>query len=306
MLKHITLRQIEVFRALVETHTVSAAAVVLGISQPAVSKSIAQLEKDAGMQLFDRVRGRLVPGRQGMRLYEEIARIFAGVDQVARAVELIRNEKDRLLVAVLPGLGDRFIHAVARHFLDQRDDVFLSIITRDSPTIMNLVSAGEVDIGIVSGEFASPVLRAKPLFRTGLICAMPRRHALARRKQIHAEDLHGHRYIAFSQQTLRTQIDSFLHAQGVEPDHVLEAGSAPTVCEFISSGFGLSVLHPLMAMSASTRMTVRPIVDAPEMEFAFVTAQASRKTDLIEAFSHSVQRTGDALLAYLVPGRTAA
>lgn len=301
MLKSITLRQIEVFRALVETHTVSAAAVALGISQPAVSKTVAQLERDTGLQLFDRVRGRLAPSRQGMRLYEEISRVFAGVGQIARAVELIRNEKYRLLVGVLPALGDRFIHAVARHFLDQREDVYLSIITRDSPTLMNLVGAGEIDLAIVSGEFASPVLRAQPLFRSPLMCAMSRRHPLARRKQVRAADLHRQRFIAFSQMTLRTQIDAFFAAHGAEPDHVLEAGSAPMVCEFILSGFGVSILHPLMAVSASTRMTMRPLADAPSAEFAFVSSPGSRKADLIEAFAQSVHRTGDALLAYLAP-----
>ena len=92
MARAINLRQVEMLKAVVEHGTVSRAAVVLGISQPAASKLLMQLERDGGLKLFDRARGRLAPTAQGMRLYEEIDRIFAGVRQVETAIAVIRRE----------------------------------------------------------------------------------------------------------------------------------------------------------------------------------------------------------------------
>ena len=79
MVRQLNLRQVEAFKAVIEYGTVSRAAEMMNVSQPATSKLIAHLEEDTGLRLFDRVKGRLVPTRHGMRLFEEIDRIFAGV-----------------------------------------------------------------------------------------------------------------------------------------------------------------------------------------------------------------------------------
>jgi DNA-binding transcriptional LysR family regulator len=69
--RQLNLRQVEAFKAVIEYGTVSRAAEMMNVSQPAMSKLIAHLEEDTGLRLFDRVKGRLVPTRRGMRLYEE-------------------------------------------------------------------------------------------------------------------------------------------------------------------------------------------------------------------------------------------
>src|SRR5262249_56352035 len=92
MTRRVNLRQIEAFKAVIEYGTVSQAAEMIGISQPAMSKLIAHLEDDTGLRLFDRIKGRLAPTRRGMRLYEEVDRIFVGVRQVENAVEAIRRD----------------------------------------------------------------------------------------------------------------------------------------------------------------------------------------------------------------------
>lgn len=79
MVRRLNLRQVEAFKAVIEYGTVSRAAEMMNVSQPAMSKLIAHLEEDTALRLFDRVKGRLVATRRGMRLYEEIDRIFAGV-----------------------------------------------------------------------------------------------------------------------------------------------------------------------------------------------------------------------------------
>jgi hypothetical protein len=80
----LNLRQIEAFKAVIEFGTVSRAAEVLNVSQPAVSKLLTHLEAATGLKLFDRRQGRLATTPQGMRLYEEIERIFAGGPTVVR------------------------------------------------------------------------------------------------------------------------------------------------------------------------------------------------------------------------------
>ena len=108
MARAINLRQIEVFKALIDHGTVSRAAETLNISQPAASKLLMHLESDTGLKLFDRAKGRLAPTTQAMQLYSEIDRIFAGVRQVETAIAVIRREDQGRLA-----IRDSFLRSLA-------------------------------------------------------------------------------------------------------------------------------------------------------------------------------------------------
>lgn len=128
MKETLNLRQIEAFKAVVEHGTVSQAGIVLGVSQPAVSKLLAHLEADTGLTLFDRVRGKLALTARGMRLYQEIERVFSGLRQVEQAVDSIRRDEQRTLtVGVLPALSGAFIRRATMQFLARHPDVRVSI-----------------------------------------------------------------------------------------------------------------------------------------------------------------------------------
>lgn len=78
----ITLRQIEIFHAVMTTGNLTEAAALLQTSQPTVSRELARFEKLIQLQLFDRVRGRLYPTVQGLRLFEEVQRSYYGLDRI--------------------------------------------------------------------------------------------------------------------------------------------------------------------------------------------------------------------------------
>ena len=94
------LRQCEVFRVVMEAGTVTAAADLLHVSQPAVSKILAQLERDLGFRAFLRVRRRLVPTPEAQALYDEVRRAFVSLDYLTRfARDLKGLRQGRLVLA---------------------------------------------------------------------------------------------------------------------------------------------------------------------------------------------------------------
>ena len=157
MPRHINLRQVEAFKAVIENGTVSRAAEMLNISQPAVSKLIAHLEEDTGLKLFDRVKGRLAPTARGMRLYEEIDRIFAGIRQVENAVDTIRREQEgQLMIGVMPALSGPFIQQATMSFLQGRPGVFCSVQSRSSQWIVDWLVTRKLDVGLISSRIENP------------------------------------------------------------------------------------------------------------------------------------------------------
>ncbi len=87
-----TMRQLEALRAVVKHQTVTEAAKFMRLSQPAVSKLISNLEYETKLQLFERMKRRLVPTGEALILYEQAEEIFSGLREIARISGELRNQ----------------------------------------------------------------------------------------------------------------------------------------------------------------------------------------------------------------------
>ena len=102
------LRLLEAFRAVVDHRSVTNAATVLGVTQPAVSAQIARLEQELGFSLFDRGTGRLKPTPEGVLFYAEASKALTGIDRLTQAAEHIRTaQTGRLIIASHPSAAIR-------------------------------------------------------------------------------------------------------------------------------------------------------------------------------------------------------
>src|SRR5690606_19364967 len=159
MNKSLNLRQVEAFKAVIELGTVSRAADALFVSQPAVSKLLSKLEEDTGLNLFDRVRGKLAPTSHGMRLYEEIDRVFTGLRQLEQAVDSIRRDEQRqLTVGVMPALSGSFVRRVTMNFIKSHPNVHVSIQTRGSQFLADWLVTRQIDVALVGSRVENPYI----------------------------------------------------------------------------------------------------------------------------------------------------
>lgn len=294
----INLRQIEAFRAVIENGTVSAAALALNVTQPAVSKLVSNLEYDTGLRLFDRIKGKLTPTAQGARLYEEVDRVFSGLHQIERAIETVRREeKGRLVIGVLPALSGHFIQDVTMRFLETEPHVFVSLIVRGSPGLADWLVTRQVDVGILNAKVEHPYLETEPFLSHPLVCILPPDHALARKSVITPADLHDERFVAFDEGVeIRRMVDEVMASYGSVPRLVLEATTAPTLCEFVAHGLGLSLIHPLMAGPVRGRVAIRRFEPAIDNHFLLAKAQKARNAGLLDLFIQEARRRGGELM----------
>lgn len=299
----LNLRQVEAFKAVIESGTASRAAELLGISQPAVSKLLVHLENGTGLRLFERMKGRLVPSRQGMRLYEEIDRIFVGVRQVERAVDSIRREEQgRLLVGVMPALAGAFIRQVMTGFLKRRPDVHVSVQARSSQFIADWLVGRQLDVGLIRSRIDNPYVDAQPLMAHPLVCVMPAGHPLMAKKVIEPHHLDGQAFVSFSADSYTgQQIAEMFDAYRVRAKVVLEANLAPTVCELVASGVGISLVHPLFIDDVRGRVVVRRFEPALPFDFLMCRARDSRNAAIVDAFAAEAIAVSDLVLRDLVP-----
>jgi DNA-binding transcriptional LysR family regulator len=287
MLRDLNLRQIEAFKAVIENGTVSRAALVLSISQPAMSKLIAHLESDTGLRLLMRLKGRLAPTEQAMRLYEEIDRIFAGVHQVANAVDAIRREEQgRLAIGVMPALAGSFVQRATTGFLKSRPNVFCSVQSLSSQWVVDRLVTRKLDVGLVSAGIDNPYVILEPLMEHPLVCIMPLDHPLTAKSQIEPQDLDQIAFVTFHPDAyIGHVIEGIFDTHKIKVQSVLVTNVAPTLCEFVAAGLGVSLVHPLMLSGLENRLAVRRFEPAVPFNFQLCRSAESRNAPLVEAFA---------------------
>lgn len=293
MPRSLNLRQVEAFKAVIENGTLSRAAEILYLSQPAMSKLIVNLELDTGLKLFDRHKGRLAPTEQAMLLYDEIDRIFAGLRQVDNAVEAIRRkEQGRIAIGVMPALAGPFVQRVTTAFLKERANVSCSVSARSSWGIVDWVVARKLDVGLVSEAIINPYVTMEPLMEQPMVCVMPLGHPLTAKKVIQPEDLDNLPFVTFPLDSdIGHRVDALFQSRGVKVQNVLVANWVLTVCEFVAAGLGVSLVHPLLASEFRQRLAVRRFEPELSDNVHICRSADSRNARIVDIFVEQLRQT---------------
>ncbi|QPC42794.1 LysR family transcriptional regulator [Kaustia mangrovi] len=243
------LRQIEAFRRVLETGSVTRAAEALSISQPAVSKLLATLERTCGFALFHRTGGRLTPTREARLLAHEVERLFQDTERLDNIAQAIRDRRwGQLKVAGFPALSWRFLPRVLSPLLAERPDVHLALQSRTSPRIVELAIAQQIDVGFSLLPVDHPLVDCEKLCEFELVCALPKGHDLTRRRVIRPRDLTDVPFISLGREDRsRFIVDEAFHGRARRTHMQIEAQMAETACSFVASGLGVALVPPFAA-----------------------------------------------------------
>ena len=141
-------RQIEAFRAMMLTGGATDAAKLMGVTQPAVSRMIRDLQLALDLKLFERRGARLVPTGEARGLYAEVERSFLGLDRIAAAAVELRTRRAGILrIASLPALANGFLPRFVGGFLAQRPKLDLTLSGLVSHIVLDIVATGQCDLG---------------------------------------------------------------------------------------------------------------------------------------------------------------
>lgn len=243
-------RDIEIFRSVMVAGTASKTAALLGISQSAVSQSLRKLEASAGLCLFQRVRGRLVPTQEAKILLVDVERHFVGLEAIAHRISSLRsNGLNRLTVSAYPALGLNFLPKVVAAFLDQFPQTQISLQVMSSKDVHHHVSTGQADFGLMADEMPVVGLEHSRFFQAPGVVVMRAGDPLSRKRMIAMDDLDGRNFIVLNaEDSSRKYLDGLLHAQGVSPNRVVETPYSQTVCELTLQGAGIGIANPITAL----------------------------------------------------------
>jgi DNA-binding transcriptional LysR family regulator len=248
----VNLRQLEVFHAIMRTGSVTGAARFLNVTQPAVSNVLKHTEQQLCFRLFERIGGRLQPTPEATQLLSDVNEIFARIGTFRRTVLDMRDGRSgRVVVAASPTLVNAFLPQAIAAFREENPAVRITIQSLPTSLAIERVARREVDLGLVYAPVTDGAVEVEPFIATEVVCVVPRRHPLARKRRIGARDLEGRPLISLGA-TMRigTLIDEGFRRAGVPvPEVGVEASSSLAACLMVSAGAGIGLVDRATSLS---------------------------------------------------------
>jgi DNA-binding transcriptional LysR family regulator len=290
------LRQIEAFRAVVETRSMTKAAGRLRISQPNISRLISDLERSVGFRLFERLPGRqLLTTDDAMTLYAEVERSFIALSQISEVAADIRRGKGRVRIVASAGLGRQLAACAIRLFSAKYPDAAITLQMATTEIVLAMLASQRADLGLIGGFPDLAGFDKKPLLYARGTCAVPADHKLANRAVLRPPDFQGERFISHPlEDYLRQQIDAIFSANKVYRILAIETRFSETMCSLVSEGLGVAIVNPIIAANAVSKRVkfVRFSIDIPlECQLVFMSQRPrSRLTVFLsECFQHAAE-----------------
>lgn len=259
----LTLRQIEVFRAVLRAGTLVGAARELGIAQPTVSRILARVEDVMGLPLFGRAGGRLHPTAEARRMLGEIDRAYEALhDAIGRAAGAARPGESRFHVGASPSLGRALVPEALAAMARRHPELSLRLDALSVSQVPGYLTEGP-------GEVAVTLF---PMFQAGLssvrvgggapVALVPRGWPLAGQPALRAEALRGLPLAVFEDWSVHGQmLNAFLARAEARPGRTHHVRFAESAAALAEAGLAVAVIDPFSALSARRdRVAILPVV----------------------------------------------
>lgn len=255
------LRQIETFRYVMQTGSIKGAAELMHISSPAASKLLSAGERRAGLVLFERAKGRLVPTPEARALHEEVERLWGRLDLVNGLIhELAHPTQGALNLAISPNLGTTLVPQAVTALLEHVPHATVKVELLIPHLLVQSLVDGIAHVGLSLSPVDHPtlkVLRRRPM---RLVCVMPQGHPLSKKSVVRPADLVGRSVVGFPLAVNYGISERDLYgafAGKVKPQ--LDVRSGQTACWFSLAGAGVAIVDELTVIgNAFPELVVRP------------------------------------------------
>jgi DNA-binding transcriptional LysR family regulator len=289
----ISLRLLEIFGAMMRCETTVEAAEQLGISQPAVSNGIRQLESQLGVTLFERLHRRLEPTEEAIQLFEDVRPIFGMLRNFsARARSIRQGTSGRLRIMSTPPLGNTVAPVALARFLKDRQDVSVAYDVRRLEHVIDAVQNGAADIGFGLALERHPSVNIEMLARTHMVAVASREHVIGGKSEVSVGDLVEHGFIGLEAESRMGQmLRNAFERDGAPYEPRVEVRYCATAALLASAGVGAAVVDPYSAMQQfSHGLVQRPFQPPCEVAAVMITRKGVPRSRLLHGFIAEMKR----------------
>ncbi|MDT1062583.1 LysR family transcriptional regulator [Paracoccus sp. CPCC 101403] len=276
-MKELTLRQVEVIRAVMMAGTIQGAAKLLNVSAPGISRLVKHTEESLGIRLFERKAGLFVPSSEASAIFEMVHQVHRQMENLNTAVASLRKGQDvRLSFASAPSIAQFIAARAIRGIRARFPDIFidLNILKIEETSDYLLLERGE--FVLMSSPIENSALESLPLVHGRLVVIVPEDHPLAAKPVISVHDLAQEDFVGVDPSDPYGEVLArpFREA-GIEPRFSMRGRFAQTVVSLVRHGLGVAIIDEFSV----AEVYMPGVARRPLAEKAGITAWVVTKRD---------------------------
>ena len=240
----LTLRQIEVIRAIMVTGTVGGAARLLNVSSPGVSRVMKHAESSLGMKLFSRKGGRYTPTREASDIFAQINAVYEKVEDLGYVItRLKRGAGTELKIGSVPSISVAMVPRAIADVQRRLPSLLVDVDILKLEEALDYLLLGKGEAVAMSYKLDHPLLTFEPLATGRLKCIVPEGHVLAKRRQVSAREIVQHPLIGIDPNDPYGRILAGIFTRGeLSFELKIRARFGTTVCALVTHGLGIGVI----------------------------------------------------------------
>jgi len=296
----LTLRQIEIIRAIMVTGTVGGAARLLNVSSPGVSRAMKHAEMSVGVKLFSRKGGRYTPTMEANAIFSQINGVYDKVEDLQFVISRIkRGASAALKIGSVPSIATVMVPDAIAVVRKTFPSLLIDVDILKIEDAIDYLLLGKGELVALSSRFEHPLLTFEPLARGRLKCIVPEGHPLTRQSRVSARDIVAHPLIGVDPNDPYGRIvtEVFAHA-GLHYDVTIRARFGTTVCALVSSGLGVSIIDEFtLAADYWPKLRALDIVEPTPFQTYLVHRRDAALSSYAQAFAKALRSRMEAVAA---------
>ncbi|OQW94043.1 MAG: LysR family transcriptional regulator [Beggiatoa sp. IS2] len=270
-------RRLHVFHTVARLLSFTKAAEILGMTQPAVTFQIRQLEEHFNTRLFDRTHNRITLTEVGKKVFEHAEKIFEEYALMEKAVkEMTGDISGILLIGASTTIAEYMLPVLLGDFKTMYSDVTIRLRVSNTDGVVSMVENNTIDLGVVEAPVTNKSLVVELCRMDQLVAIAPPNHPLAKRKIVSVRELATYPYISREEGSgTREVINEHFGQVGLslyDLNIVMELGSSEAIKGAVASGMGVAILsrvtiHKELQLGTLKEISLDPPLERP---FSFV------------------------------------
>lgn len=252
-----TIRSLEIFECVARHGKMSAAAEALYIAQPTISKAIAELEKEYGVQLFDRLSKKLFITEAGRHLLGYAQEVLRSAEALEKGMANLAEHKTVLLGATMT-VGKCVLVDIVKSFETKSPDVQVSVTIDNTRVIEEMLLQSQLDLALVEGHIKSPELKVVQAMKDSLVLVCHPAHPLAVKKSVPVQTLSAYPFILREEGSgTRESFMDVLHAYDVRVPVKWSCHGFDAILQAVLANQGLTVISQRIAAPYAEQGTLK-------------------------------------------------
>jgi DNA-binding transcriptional LysR family regulator len=298
----VRLRHIEVFHAVMQAGTISGAAKILHISQPAATKALQHCELRLGLPLFDRVRGKLHATPEARRLFVEVEKVSRDLVAIRRlAANLGAGKSERVRLSCIPTLGASVVPAGIVEWTRAFPDARCELSTNHTREIVSALLLGEVDLALSLQDPRHPGIKVEVLASGPLMALCPRGSPEGcKETPLRVADISSELISMADGDPLGTLVTNAFENAGMLPVSRITVQTYQVARALVEAGAGMTIVDPFTATSADLSLVrLRPVSPAVQVPLYLLTAASAPLAQSARKLVHFIGQAALARIALI-------